>query len=1342
MSLVAYLPQDRRAALARGVDPPERTSGVALFADIAGFTPLTEALDRALGARRGVEAMTEQINRVYDALIAEVEHFGGSVIGFAGDSMTCWFNDGGWGTSAAQGGVTDRSWGPIPSDGSLIPNSQLPTPAAPRAVACALALQQAMRAFAAIPLPGGTTTTLALKVAVASGSARRLAVGDPNVQLLDVLAGAPLTRAAIGEHLTRPGEVLLDEVTAAALDNAIQIAEWRADAESGERFAVLRTTDDRRPTIDDRALRWPVVGRPSSAQLRPWLLPAVYERHQAGLGDFLTELRPVVALFLRFGGIDYDADPDAGVKLDMFIRRVQQIVARYDGTLLQLTIGDKGSYLYAGFGAPAAHENDARRAAHTALACLALHGELEFVQPLQIGLSQGVLRVGAFGSATRRTYGAMGDDVNLAARLMSLAAPGEALVSARVHAALAAEPGMSRVEGFALEPLAPISLKGMPEPLPIFRLANRRERAVRLTEPAYALPMVGRQAELALIGERLELALVGQGQLVGITAEAGMGKSRLLAEAIRLARRKGLRGFGGACQSYGTNTPYLVWGPIWRAFFGLDPELPARRQIRALEGLIADWAPDRIAALPLLGQLLNVPLQENDFTRTLEPQFRKSALHALLLDCLTAAAREAQAEGSGLLLVLEDLHWIDALSHELLEEIGRATQDLPILLLLAYRPPELLRLQTPRVESLLHFTRVELAPLTDAEAEQAIRAKLAQLLPERKGAATPTLIARIMAKAQGNPFYAEELLNYLRDRGIDTHDTAAIERLDLPSSLHTLILSRIDQLSARQQATLKLASVIGRLFRFAHLHGAYPILGAPEPLRADLDELARLELTPLDTPEPELAYLFKHIVTQEVAYESLTAQARASLHEQLAAYMEQQAGDDIERYLDLLAYHYERSENLTKKREYLRRAGEAAAARYANDAAVDYLSRALDVTPIGDLAERWALLWARVRVLHLMGARTAEVQDLDALESLAEAFNDDMRRAEVGIQHARYAEAIAMYSEGAAIAARALKLAQAAGATATAAAAGQALGAALLRHGRFEQADVELAQAFVLAEQASLAEVAAECLSGRGVNAWARGDYQLAHDLEIQAYERYRAIGHRRGQGTAFGNLGEHARMYGDYASARTYYEQSIPILDDIGDRRYACMCHGNLALVANMQGAYAAARASAEQGLRLAREAGERFGEGSLMGVFGEALLGLGQLTEAVAAYQSAVDTLRELGLPHMATEPLAGLARVALTEGNPAQALMYVEEILAYVNSGGTLHGTNEPLRVYLTCYHVLQAIRDSRAAGVLETAYATLQEQASKIGDEALRRSFLENVPYHHNIVAAWAEMHGGA
>jgi len=227
--LHAYLPQDRRWALARGSDLPEHTDGTALFADLSGFTPLTEALDRTLGARQGTEEMTRQINRVYHALIAEVDRFGGSVIGFAGDAITCWFNDKKVKGKRQKATVDDPD---PPFIFYLLPSAQ-------RAVACALALQEVMHQFASIPLPDGSTTALALKVALASGPARRLVVGDPSIQLFDVLAGATLARMAAAEHLAERDEVLIDESTAAALGNLIQVAEWRTDDATGERFAVL-----------------------------------------------------------------------------------------------------------------------------------------------------------------------------------------------------------------------------------------------------------------------------------------------------------------------------------------------------------------------------------------------------------------------------------------------------------------------------------------------------------------------------------------------------------------------------------------------------------------------------------------------------------------------------------------------------------------------------------------------------------------------------------------------------------------------------------------------------------------------------------------------------------------------------------------------------------------------------------------------------------------------------------------------------------------------------------------------------------------------------------------------
>ena len=291
--------------------------------------------------------------------------------------------------------------------------------------------------------------------------------------------------------------------------------------------------------------------------IQPWLLPPVYERLMSGMGEFLTELRPTVALFLRFSGIDYDADPEAQSKLDTYLQAVQRILARYDSYMIQLTIGDKGSHFYVSFGAPLAHEDDAIRAIAAALELRDL--QMDFIREVQIGVSQGLTRTGAYGGMYRRTYSTIGDAVNMAARLMQNAPLGQVLVNQNVRKAT--------MDNFTWEELPPLLVKGKSQPVTVFRLiAGQEWHGIHLHEPKYALPMVGRGAELDLIEQKLDLALKGHGQIVGITAEAGMGKSRLMAEVIRLARGRSVLGYGGECQSYGTSTSYLVWQNIWRGF--------------------------------------------------------------------------------------------------------------------------------------------------------------------------------------------------------------------------------------------------------------------------------------------------------------------------------------------------------------------------------------------------------------------------------------------------------------------------------------------------------------------------------------------------------------------------------------------------------------------------------------------------------------------------------------------------------------------------------------------------------------------------------------------------------
>ncbi|MBA3532542.1 MAG: tetratricopeptide repeat protein, partial [Ardenticatenales bacterium] len=1211
--LAAYLPLDRRYALACGQTLPDRSVGTALFADLSGFTPLTEALTQAFGPRRGAEELTHCLDRVYDALIAEVERYGGSVVNFAGDAITCWFD--------AQ---------------------HMPQQVARRAALCALAMQEAMTPFGAIPLQEQRTVTLALKVAVASGPARRFVVGDPALQLLDTLAGATIARLATAEHLAQKGEVLLDVATATMLGEAATLNEWRMDESTGERFAVLGPLD-----LPATPAPWPPLPRIlHEEELRPWLLPAVYARERGGQGQFLTEFRPVVALFLRFEGLDYDYDAQAGAKLDALLRRVQGIVAHYEGTLIQLTIGDKGSYLYAAFGIPQVHEDDPQRAAQAALELRRLPTELPFLQTIQIGISRGTMRTGGYGGTTRRTYGALGDEVNLAARLMQAAAPGETLVSGRVEAVLA--------QDFTLHTRPPLAVKGRREPLPIFSLqGNILRRVIRLQEPTYGLPMFGRQAELALVAEKMELAIQGKGQIVGLVGEAGMGKSRLSAEVIRLARRRGLVGYGGACQSYGTNTPYLVWKPICQALFDVDPTLPLPRQLHHLEEEMAWRAPRRLDALPLLAPLLDLPLPENAFTRSLEPKERKGALEALLVECLRASVEQAREQKAALLLVLEDMHWLDPASHDLLETLARVSEEWPLLILLAYRLPDFQRLQGPRIEGLSHFTRIALSDLPPEELEKLIRAKLSQHHIELGGPLPTTLLEQLMARAQGNPFYVEELLNYLNDRGVNPYEPEALIRLEWPASLQQLILSRIDQLSERQKVALKAASIIGRLFRFTWLHGYYPALGEPQRLRTDLDELARLGLTPMDTPEPELSYLFKHIVTQEVTYEGLAYATRAKLHEQLARYLEEHApGAEV---LDLLAYHYGRSENTSKQREYLRLAGEAAQAAYTNEAALEYYRRLLPLLAVpGEQIEVRLKLGC---VLELVGQWDAAECHYRETLALAEQYNEVIPVATCQEALGRMMKRQGEYHAAVSWLDQARLNWGQLGEHSGVSRALRELGHTLWDLGEYPEAGRYLTEGLTIARALGDKLGMAEALRWLGTLTTSQGYPGAAHPYLEESLALFREAGNKSGVVWSLNDLGSSLRNHGNYAAARPLHEEQLLIAQEIGDKSGVAYALANLGFVAYFQGEYQPARSRLEEALLMARQMRAKRAIAERLLCLGHVALEQGDYLTARAHYEEALDLFHKTGFKGGLAFWPRGLGYLKAIQGNYAGARTHLE-------------------------------------------------------------------------------------
>ena len=1265
-SLLAYLPQDRRAALAAGTALPTDPQGAALFADIVGFTPLTEGITQALGPRRGADVLIEQINIVYDGLITAVDRAGGSVIGFAGDSITCWFDDAG-----------------------------RPGTAARRATACAFALQAAMTAFTAIPDPAGAgTLALALKAAVATGPARRFLVGDPAIGVIEVLAGRTLFRLAQAEHLAQKGEVVVDAATVAALGNTYPEppSQWRQDAAGGDRFAVLAPAEAAPPAAREPV--WAPRSAPAAAlrpdQVRPWLPQAVYDRLISGQSDFLTELRPAVALFLRFGDLDYDDDPDAGAKLDRYIRWVQQTVAETGGTLLQVSVGDKGNYLYAVWGAPTAHEDDARRAVAAAQALRTPPPGLEFSTPVHMGLSRGVMRTGACGSATRRTYGVMGDEVNLTARLMEAAAPGQVLTTGRVYTPTAT--------AFAWEPLPAIRVKGKRDPIPIYALQTEQAPAtIRLHEPHYQGPLLGRDAAQAQIAACLQRARQGEGQVVGISGEAGLGKSRLVAEVVRRSQAEGWRVFGGAAESFGTRTPYLAWTPLWRAFFALTAGDSPAAQAAQVESRVAALAPTLRARTALLGAVLDLTLPETELTASMDEKLRKESREGLLVALLRASAQDNPRP---LLLVLDDAHWLDPLSHDLLDAIGRALYNLPVAILVAYRPPARGAAAALRVAGLPHFTEVPVQELAPPDAARLVAVRVAARWP----AAVPVpaaVVTALAARAEGNPFYLEELVNYLAEQGLDAADPAALAQVEWPSSLHSLVLSRIDQLPERQQRMLKVASIIGRLFAVAWLLGYYPALGDTAQVGTELEEIAWLELTVRDTPEPELAYLFKHIVTQEVAYQSLAEATRQRLHGQLAAWIEQTGSQD----LDLLAFHYSRSAEAPKAREYLRKAGDAAAAAYNHGAARDYYEQWLARLPAGDAAEGEARV-ALGDALEQAGAwDQAAAQYRMALAGAAgPASAQTTARALLGLGVVQIRQGDFPAAIGSLESARAAFVA--AGAPDAAGRAEAELGWVYCAQGEYGRARAVLDH--VLGEAAPTRARAFNILGEIG---WRQGDFAAARRHGEEARALYQALGDRMGLARTLITLGRFELSGEHYPAARALYEESLAIYRELGNRAGTAAALNNVGIAAYYQGEYATAQALQEESMTLCRELGDRLGIARAHNNLGTVTEALGDYGAAQERYAAGLALFRELGDRWGIANSLGNLGEVTYYQGDDPAARALLEESLALRRALGDHAGTGHALQ-YLGSV-TLRGGQVAAAQALWEESLAVYRSLGDRIG-----------------------------
>jgi tetratricopeptide (TPR) repeat protein len=583
------------------------------------------------------------------------------------------------------------------------------------------------------------------------------------------------------------------------------------------------------------------------------------------------------------------------------------------------------------FGAPVAHEDHAQRACHAALSiqnAVEEYGDkvkkdcgVDF--KMRIGLNSGPVIVGSIGDDLRMDYTAVGDTTNLASRMESVASPGTILVSRDTF----------RLAGdfFEFESLGKVEVKGKEKPIEAYTLLKAGEVETRIgASVAKGLTkFVGRKNSMAQLREALEEAEAGSGQVVGIVGEAGVGKSRLLFEFNNLLPHHEYAYLEGRCLHFGGSMSYLPFLDILRSYFEIKEEDREFIIKKKLTEKIAGLDEKLESAFPPLMELLSLKVEDEDFSK-LEPQQKRERTFEAIRNLLIRVSQERH-----LVLVVEDLHWIDKTSEELLDYLIGSLTSTHILLILLYRPE-----YTHQWGSKSYYRKIGLNQLTTQSS-----AGLVQAILEEEEVAQE-LRELILNRAAGNPLFMEEFTHTLLENGsIQKKDhqfvlSAKASDIQVPDTIQGIIAARMDRLEDNLKRTMQVASVIGRDFAFRILQ---TITGLREELKAYLLNLQGLEFIYEKSLFPELEYIFKHALTQEVAYNSLLHKRKKDIHEKIGKAIEQIYAERLEEFYEMLAYHFDQGEVWDKAVEYQVKAGVKAWHGYIIQAAMNNFNRAKEI---------------------------------------------------------------------------------------------------------------------------------------------------------------------------------------------------------------------------------------------------------------------------------------------------------------------------------------------------------------------------------------------------------------
>jgi predicted ATPase/class 3 adenylate cyclase len=1110
--------------------------------------------------------------------------------------------------------------------------------------------------------------------------------------------------------------------------------------------------------------------------------------------------KQVTILFMDVVGsttIVRELDPEDNLAImEPAMRRLSAQVARHGGRVTRT----RGDGFVAMFGHPVASERDPDNAIRAGLAIVeearSYGRELEASHDIagfdvRVGINTGMIVVEVAGQTDRTEAGAA---INLAARLESAAEPGTVVISHDTY---------RHVRGvFDLQPLAPIRAKGFPHPVPIYRVLRAKTRSFRVRRrgvEGIETRLIGRESELRALQDAYDVVLTdGERQMVTIAGEAGLGKSRLLYEFENWVdlQPATVTLFRGRARQETSHQPYSLFRDLFAFRFGVQDDDSAESVRQKFVAGFEEWLADAASAVAqepgqmemkahFAGHLLGYGFRASPHIQAVgsdAQQLRDRAV-SYLIDYFQAAAGQTPV-----LVLLEDLHWADDSSLDLLGQLALALGELAVLFVCAARPG-LYERRLHWMEGQPFHVRLDLRPLSRTDSR-----RLTGEVLQKADAIPEALRDLIVANAEGNPFFLEELVKMLIEEGVVIKGEPAwqvrserLAGLRVPPTLTGVLQTRLDALPAAERTLLQRASAVGRVFWkqvVAYLNqagetdlGETAVAEGLAKLR-DREMVFRRETSAFAGAQE---HIFKHELLRDVAYESVLKRVRGRYHALAAEWLIQQSGERVSEFSGLIADHLELAGEKGRAVAYLRWAGEAAGERYAHEEAAVYYGRALALLPEEEREARYELLLAREEAYGRLGNREQQLADLERLEALVglgDEGGDDPPAwpVQVLLRRANYFHITSDYPAAVAVAEAGVKLAETNGLWQKAANLMNSWGAALIQLGKLPQAQERLEVGRAYAERAGDKQELARIVRTLGIVFHHQADYPRTKELFEKALELFRETGDKYMQVRCFNNLANVARDLRDPGMAHKYYRAALMLAQETRNRDGEAMTLNNLSILHYEEGDLAEARILLERALHLSRSLKARDSESYNLGNLGFIAMDQGDYEAAGNYFQQNLELSREIGFqiieasalqglarlalrqeklegaealfrqaavmhevlnqPHFLVDDQAGLAQVALERGDVAEARERVKPVLAAVTENPNLDGVDSPYQVLLTCGQVLGATGEL-VQDIVAMGYARLQARAETLASEAARDQFW-SLPVHTELKALWGEL----